>query len=160
MPKKRSKNNARVNANLQKRSNPGRSNASTNPNRKIADMPGGSNLRTNATTRLLNMYRAKPDLKKMHEQKEGPARIEPDRKWFGNIRTVDPKDLDKYRAVLALQKKDPYAFVVNKNKIDLSIFSQSSKYNQNKLTDIEKFEDTFGPKMKRIKPKMVTDDLE
>jgi len=160
MPKKRSKNNTRINANLQKRNNPGRSNSSTNPNRNTAEMPGGSGLRSKSTIKLLNLYRSKPDLKKMHEQKAEPSRIEPDRKWFGNIRTVDPKDLDKYRAELALQKKDPYAFMLNKNKIDLSIFSQSANYTKNKLTDVEKFEDTFGPKMKRIKPKMVTDSLE
>lgn len=32
----------------------------------------------------------------------GPARVEPDRKWFGNIRTIDQKDLDKYKTELAV----------------------------------------------------------
>jgi len=28
------------------------------------------------------------------------GRIEPDRKWFGNVRTADQKELDKYRKAL------------------------------------------------------------
>lgn len=32
-------------------------------------------------------------------------RIEPDRKWFGNIRTVGQKELDKYRVMEKNTKK-------------------------------------------------------
>ena len=32
-------------------------------------------------------------------------------------------------------------------------------YKKNRLTDIEKFEDTFGPKNKRIKPKLLVDNI-
>ena len=36
------------------------------------------------------MYREKPDYEKMRERpKDGSVRIQPDRKWFGNIRTID-----------------------------------------------------------------------
>jgi nuclear GTP-binding protein len=28
------------------------------------------------------------------------GRIEPDRKWFGNVRTADQKELDRYRKAL------------------------------------------------------------
>ena len=160
MPNKRSKNHARTNLNLKKRTNPGKSNSSTNPNRKIEKMKGGSGLRTAETIRRLNMYREKPDLKKMNEHKEGPSRIEPDRKWFGNVRTVDQKELDKFIVEKEIAKKDPYAFLINKNKIDLSIFAKSSKFQKNKLTDVEPFSDTFGPKSKRIKPKFMLDSIE
>lgn len=48
------------------------------------------------------MYKAKPDLKKMKARPTDPTqgRIHPDRKWFGNVRTADQKELDKYRRAL------------------------------------------------------------
>ena len=162
MPQKRSKTSlTSVNKNLQKRKNPGKSNASTNPDRFIKGMNGvGTTYRTKSTIKLLNLYNDKPDLEKMREQKLKPARIEPDRKWFGNVRTVDPKALDKYRAELAEYKKDPYNFLLKNKKVDYEIFTQDGKYKRNKLTDIESFSDTFGPKMKRNKPKLITNTVE
>ena len=49
------------------------------------------------------MYRAKPDIKKMKERPTDPTagRVNPDRKWFGNVRTADQKELDRYRRALA-----------------------------------------------------------
>lgn len=162
MPNKRSKSALdAVNKNLEKRNNPGKSNASTNPNRFIKGMSGvGTTYRTKSTIKLLNLYNDKPNLEKMWEQKLKPVRIEPDRKWFGNVRTVDPKALDKYRADVAEYKKDPYNFLLKDKKIDYEIFTQDAKYKRNKLTDIESFSDTFGPKMKRHKPKLYTNTVE
>lgn len=49
------------------------------------------------------MYKSKPNMKKMKERPTDPqaGRIHPDRKWFGNVRTADQKELDKYRKALA-----------------------------------------------------------
>jgi len=49
------------------------------------------------------MYKAKPDMKKMKKAPTDPAagRVNPDRKWFGNVRTADQKELDRYRRALA-----------------------------------------------------------
>lgn len=55
----------------------------------------------------------------MREVKKDPARVEPDRKWFGNIRTVEQKDLDKYRAELALRESNPYGFLLKDKRVDL-----------------------------------------
>lgn len=62
----------------------------------------GSRFRTRATINRLNMYTAKPDFEKMKKAPTDPAagRIQPDRRWFGNVRTVDQKELDKYRKSL------------------------------------------------------------
>jgi len=37
------------------------------------------------------MYTLKPDMEKMKKAPTDPAagRVQPDRKWFGNVRTVD-----------------------------------------------------------------------
>lgn len=158
---KRSKTkSSRTGAMLRKRDKP--SNASTNPNRKIPEKHQGNgytHFRSKSKIKLLNLYNEKPDMAKFHEEKYTSARIEPDRKWFGNIRTINQKDLDKYRTEVALNEKNPYSFLLNKKKIDLEIFTQASKYKKNKLTDVEKFEDIFGPKMKRIKPKMMENSI-
>ena len=78
--------------------------ASSNPNRP--DPSGGkpgSQFRSRATINRLNMYRAKPDFKKMNKRPTDPTqgKIHPDRKWFGNVRTADQKELDKFRRALA-----------------------------------------------------------
>ena len=45
-------------------------------------------MRDKAKINLLNLYRAKPDYDKMKEKPTEAAKIAPDRKWFGNVRTI------------------------------------------------------------------------
>lgn len=161
MPKKRSKSSTdKINHMLAKRAHPGRSNSGTNPYRNVDEIGGAAVNRSKSTIKMLNLYRSKPDLNKMHEKKLEPNRIEPDRKWFGNVRTIDQKELDKYKTELEQQKNDPYTFALKKHKIDLSYFNQPGLYKRSKLTDVETFAETFGPKMKRIKPKIMAETVE
>jgi len=44
--------------------------------------------RSKSKAKLLMMYKEKPDFSKMKIQSTKPARIAPDRKWFGNVRTI------------------------------------------------------------------------
>ena len=53
------------------------------------------------------MYKQKADIVKMREEKYTSQRIEPDRKWFGNIRTIKQKELDQYRAEIGVHKRNP-----------------------------------------------------
>jgi len=46
------------------------------------------------------MYREKPDFEKMRIQSKKPVRIPPNRKWFGNVRTIKQKDLERFRLEL------------------------------------------------------------
>lgn len=142
MPQKRSKNNTESkNKKISKWKNNGKSGASTNPERRLPkkQLGVGSQMRSKAKIKLLNLYREKPDIEKMNEQKVGPARVDPDRKWFGNIRTIDQKDLDKYKAELAVYQKNPYSYMLKNKKVDLGIFTKANPYNKNRLTDVEKF---------------------
>lgn len=50
--------------------------------------------------------------------------------------------------------------MLKNKKIDLGIFNKVNDYKKNRLTDIEKFEDIFGPKMKRNKPKGFENSIE
>lgn len=96
MPKKRSKNNERDNYMLRKRMHPGRSNNPDNPERKAPGKDGvHSNYRTKSKINILNRYRQKPDLEKMREEPHSKVRIQPDRKWFGNVRTISQKRVDE-----------------------------------------------------------------
>jgi nuclear GTP-binding protein len=77
--------------------------ASTNPNRP--DPSGGkagSQFRTRQTINRINMYKAKPDMKKLKMANTDPnaGKIQPDRRWFGNVRVVDQKELEHYRRKL------------------------------------------------------------
>ncbi len=95
MPQKRSKNSTQVkNKKIEKWKKPGKSGASTNADRKLPGnikKGGFTHMRDKAKINLLNLYNDKPDLEKMREVKSEPVRVQPDRKWFGNIRTVDQK---------------------------------------------------------------------
>ena len=77
-----------------------KSNAATNPDRKIKGNTSGTgnSMRTKSTIKRLKMYNVKmPSLQKMHKRPDQQARVDPNRKWFGNVRTVDQKSLEKLR---------------------------------------------------------------
>ncbi len=78
----------------------GKSNSSFNPDRKIKGNTDGKNnsLRSKATIKRLQMYRQKkPDMEKMHERPTEAARVDANRMWFGNVRTIDQRELEKLR---------------------------------------------------------------
>lgn len=50
--------------------------------------------------------------------------------------------------------------MLQNKKVDLAIFTKANTYSKNKLTDMEKFEDTFGPKQRRNKPKIAENSIE
>ena len=60
-----------------------------------------SHFRSKSTINLLNMYNTKIDKKKHFEMPTTSAKIQPDRKWFGNVRTIDQKSLEKFRVEMA-----------------------------------------------------------
>lgn len=72
------------------------------------------------------MYNEKPDIKKMKARPTDPeaGRIAPDRKWFGNVRTADQKELDKYRKALLEQtekKSSGFTVLLKSKKLPLSL---------------------------------------
>lgn len=98
------------------------------------------------------MYNEKPNYAEMNKQKLKPMRIEPDRKWFGNIRTVDQKTMAEFNAETMLREKDPYAFLLKKRKVDYGFLLKEGK--KKVKNQIESFSNTFGPKQLRIRPKV------
>jgi len=108
------------------------------------------------------MYKDKPDVKKMKQRPTDPhaGRIQPDRRWFGNVRTVDQKELERYRQTLENQevkKGSGVSVLVRNKKLPLSLvkeaFSNSTTKGE-RLLQVEGFGDTFGPQSRRKRPTM------
>ena len=70
------------------------------PNEKLKNF-----YRTPAKIKLLNLYNSKPS-KDRFKRPETPARIVPDRKWFGNTRTITQKKLEEIRKEISLNEKN------------------------------------------------------
>lgn len=142
--------------------------SSDNPHRNPGAKQG---LRSKSTIMRLNMYkRGKPVRTKdgkvvggtlMMDNKAGGkdlpsvARIAPDRRWFGNTRTVSQTDLDKFREEMTLKQADPYSVVLRRKKIPMALLKESSdKIASINLAETESYDSTFGSKMTRKKPKL------
>jgi nuclear GTP-binding protein len=73
-----------------------KSNAATNPDRKVkGNTTGvGNTMRTKNTIKRLKMYDQRmPSKEQLHKRPTESARVDPNRKWFGNVRTIDQKSL-------------------------------------------------------------------
>lgn len=130
-----------------------KSNASTNPDRKIKEGSEGF-YRTKATIKRLQMYKDKPDLEARKIRPDKPARIEPDRKWFGNTRTITQKSLEGLRKDMENKSHDTYSLLLKKRKIPQSLITPLDNNIQNVNKQHSSFSDTFGPKAKRKKPNL------
>jgi len=120
----------------------------------------GSQFRTRATIKRINMYNDKPNESERHKTPTDPhvGRIQPDRKWFGNVRTADQKELDKYRkALLDTTEKKSSGFTVHlkSKKLPLSLVKDSmtkSLSEGERLLQVQTFEKTFGKGSQRKRP--------
>ena len=87
------------------------------------------------------------------------ARVEPNRKWFGNTRVVGQKDLEKFRDAMSTIKNDPYQFVMRQSKLPMSLLRDPVESKQTHLLASEPFGTTFGKKLMRKRPKLGGGDL-
>ncbi|TDZ34455.1 Nucleolar GTP-binding protein 2 [Colletotrichum spinosum] len=88
------------------------------------------------------------------------ARIEPNRKWFGNTRVISQESLTAFRSAMAEKAADPYSVLLKSNKLPMSLIKDGSdtnglKKHQAKMTiETSSFGDTFGPKAQRKRVKI------
>nr|XP_043628580.1 nuclear/nucleolar GTPase 2 [Erigeron canadensis] len=128
----------------------------------------GGTARTAATVRRLKMYNNRPKrdakgtiLKYDLQSRELPStRIPPDRRWFGNTRTVDQKELEFFREELSARLSSNYNVLLKERKLPMSLLNDFQKQQRVHLLDTEPFADAFGPKGKRKRPKLVASDYE
>ncbi|XP_065044772.1 nuclear/nucleolar GTPase 2-like [Musa acuminata AAA Group] len=124
--------------------------------------------RTAATVRRLKMYSSRPKrdrkgkiLKHELQSKDLPStRIEPDRRWFGNTRVVNQKELEFFREELQNRLSNNYNVILKERKLPMSLLNDHQKQAKAHLLDTESFEDAFGPKRKRKRPKLLAFDYE
>ncbi|WOL14407.1 nuclear/nucleolar GTPase 2 [Canna indica] len=124
--------------------------------------------RSAATVRRLKMYSTRPKrdrkgkiLKHDLQSKELPStRIEPDRRWFGNTRVVNQKELEFFREELQNRLSNNYNVILKERKLPMSLLRDHQKQAKAHLLDTESFEDAFGPKNKRKRPKNLAFDYE
>ncbi|XP_062592743.1 nucleolar GTP-binding protein 2-like [Saccostrea cucullata] len=147
-----------------------RSSHSMNPDR--AKGAGGNNMRDKATIKRLQMYRnfkAKRDrtgkiIKAAPFQSRlssgSMARVEPNRKWFGNTRVITQNALQTFQEEMAKVRNDPYKVVMRQTKLPITLLNETAKYAKVHLLDTEGFETTFGKKAQRKKPKLRTADMQ
>jgi nuclear GTP-binding protein len=90
----------------------------------------------------------------MHERPTEPARIDANRMWFGNVRTIDQKQLEKLRIEVAKTEEDPSKIFVKKKKIPITLLSDPIKENKVRLLEVETYAETFGPKSRRKRIKV------
>lgn len=85
------------------------------------------------------------------------ARIAPNRRWFGNTRTISSTEIEKYRKIVSDKKLDPYSVLLRHDNIPLPIIHEPNGKNdvENKIS----FETTFGAKRNRKRPKIVSSEL-
>ena len=107
-------------------------NASTNPERvpTAKAKAGAPSVRSKATINRLNLYRSKVKRDKSGAIVKGglpvgqqvrdmqAARVQPDRRWFGNTRVVGQQELQDFREQVAQTAADPYAVLLRRQAAD------------------------------------------
>lgn len=97
----------------------------------------------------------------MKERPDQPARIEPDRRWYGNTRTIAPAELDKFREEVKEASMDPYTVLLHHPKLPMALINEPvDKQKRPPILDLEPYADTFGPKTKRKRPRVADSDLD
>ncbi|KAF3442523.1 hypothetical protein FNV43_RR16439 [Rhamnella rubrinervis] len=129
---------------------------------------GKNDSRSAATVRRLKMYNTRPKrdrkgkiLQHEFQSKELPStRIQPDRRWFGNTRVVNQKELEFFREELQNRMSSNYNVILKGKNLPLSLLNDHQKQARVHLLDTQPFEDAFGPKTKRKRPRLLAADYE
>lgn len=143
-----------------------KSSSSTNPDRISAK----NGQRTKSTIMRLKMYKSGKAIRNkdgkvvggslMMSDKSGGqsapkvARIAPDRRYFGNTRTLAQSELDRFREEMTLKAADPYSVVLRRKKIPMALLQDSKTIVSTNLLEMETFDSVFGEKKTRKRAKL------
>ncbi|KIA75468.1 nucleolar GTPase [Aspergillus ustus] len=102
-----------------------------------------------------------------YQSRDAPvARIEPNRKWFGNTRVISQEALSSFREAVAERAADPYQVLLKTNKLPMSLIRDNQTVNGLKqheakmAIETSPFGDTFGPKAQRKRVKIGVSSIE
>ena len=126
--------------------NPSKSISSDNPHRKLSKPigKGGGKLRDKATIERLNMYRGGKPIRDRRGRVVGgelmmgdtaggtkiaasTGRVQPDRRWFGNTRTIKPAELDKFREQMRTAAANPMSVVLRRRKLPMGLMLDGTR---------------------------------
>jgi nuclear GTP-binding protein len=120
----------------------------------------------------LNMYKsggatrnAKGEVIKaayLQDTKVPTARVDPNRRWFGNTRVIAQDALSHFREAMADKQNDTYSVLLKRNKLPMSLLDEkdNSESPSAKILETESYEKTFGPKAQRKKANIAVSSLE
>ncbi|KAL8270937.1 hypothetical protein Esti_005149 [Eimeria stiedai] len=155
-----------------------RGTASTLPTRQLPQNKKPGHYRSASKIRLLQMYNSKPKWLRpggKEPQPSAPARIHPDRRWFGNTRVIDQQKLAAFRENIQQAAADPYTVVLKRSKLPMSLIKDGNvggkkeavngtidgmpKLHGDALVALEPFESVFGNKKTRNRARLRAADL-
>ncbi|KAK4936134.1 GTPase required for pre-60S ribosomal subunit nuclear export and maturation [Elasticomyces elasticus] len=94
------------------------------------------------------------------------ARVEPNRKWFGNTRVISQDALSAFRTAISERTSDPYNVLLKTNKLPMSLIHDGHetkdgvRQHQAKRTiQMSSFSDTFGSSSQRKRVKLDAGDF-
>ncbi|KAK9479548.1 NUC091 domain-containing protein [Lipomyces japonicus] len=152
----------------------------TRISREGSDKPGNLKLkgenfyRDTAKVKRLKMYKegraqrnAQGEITKAasFQSTEAPtARVEPNRRWFGNTRVIAQHTLAQFREALGQTAHNPYQVLLRQNKLPMSLLEEPSSNTNSavkaQIVETEPFDKTFGPKAQRKRPKVTVGSLD
>ncbi|KAM0682727.1 GTPase required for pre-60S ribosomal subunit nuclear export and maturation [Mitosporidium daphniae] len=88
------------------------------------------------------------------------VRIEPNRKWFGNTRTMSVENIEKFRQEMENRTADPYQVLLRQNKLPMSLLQDVKRSTSSNLLQVESFSATFSKSGSRKRPKIIASSLE
>lgn len=85
------------------------------------------------------------------------ARVDPNRKWFGNTRVIGQDALTHFREAMGDKKHNSYQVLLRRNKLPMSLLDEKDQTDSPtaKILETESYEHAFGPKQQRKKPRNV-----
>lgn len=84
------------------------------------------------------------------------ARVDPNRKWFGNTRVIAQDALSHFREAMGDKKHDTYSVLLRRNRLPMSLLDEKdlTESPTAKIVETESYEHAFGPKQQRKKPRL------
>lgn len=143
--------------------------APTNPQRRTD--PTKSSLRDQRTIKRLKMYGSKirrdakgniikgSVLGAADRVEKQMARVAPDRRWFGNTRTIGQDALKRFREEMGEKYRDPYSVIIKQSKLPLSLL-EVPKNDTGTIRNEMTWDKTFGDKANRKRVRLNSADLE
>ena len=82
------------------------------------------------------------------------ARVQPDRRWFGNTRVVGQQELQDFREQVAQTAADPYAVLLRRHKLPMGLLKDGNiKKGRVDLLRAQSYAEAFGRRAQRKRPR-------